>query len=245
VVEMELGGLAVDLVAELAGAYPDAALRALIGRATRGRVGPPLLTDDGLYAARYLAAVVMSRARAELAAADREQDNAVSPQATPQGAMQVILRAMWDRIGNRPGTWLNSYGLIGRRLGGELYHGYNTGDRPRLYRPRPTEERLTDGTGGDDALQIVREAGGYAVLVPGLQDGADANAALLAFLNDEAGKNGCRRVDVLAAVARVMRSFVSHGWKDGEGRQNVQVSSWRWLAKAVARDIRQRRKAAC
>jgi hypothetical protein len=244
VVEMRLGNQADDLIAELAEVYPDGELRTLIRRAAQGRVGRPLLTASGLYAVRYLAAVIMSRARAELGTADRDQDDAHSPQATPQGAIQVILKAIRDRIGSQPGTWLNSYALIGQRLAGELYQRYFTGESSRLYRPRPTGEQLADGTGGDDALRIICEAGGREVLAPRLQDDADANAALLAFLDDEAGKNGCRRVDVLAAVVRVMRSFVRHGWSV-DGRPQEQVRSWTCFSEAVGANIGQRSKAAC
>ena len=235
VVEMDLGNQEEDLVAELAEAYPDAELRTLIQRATDGRVDRQLLTGNGLYAARYLAAVVMSKARESLA------DN--SPLGSPQGAMQVILQGISDRFGARPGQRFNSYEVIGRRLAVELYNGIV--DALRLYRPRPvTEEQLAAGKGGDDALRAVREAGGYLVLAPELQDGPDAIAALLAFLGDESGKSR-RRVDVLAAVVRVMRSFVSHGWHDSKGGQNVPISAWRQLDEAVAADIRKRSKAAC
>ena len=167
-----------------------------------------------------------------------------SPLGSPQGAMQVILQGISDRFGARPDQRFNSYEVIGRRLVAELYNGIV--DALRLYRPRPVaEEQLAAGKGGDDALRAVREAGGYLVLAPELQDGPDAIAALLAFLGDESGKSR-RRVDVLAAVVRVMRSFVSHGWHNGAGQQNVQISSWSHLAKAVAADIKkQRSKAAC
>lgn len=231
-----LGDHEDDLIAELAEAYPDAEMRALIGRGTDGRVGRPLLTAGGLYAARYLAAVVMSRARQEL-----DPDSRL---ATPRGAMRVVLQAMSDRFGRRAGELMRSYAVIGRRLAAEIYSGIT--DSLRLYRPQPvTEERLVDGMAANDALRTVCEAGGHEVLAPELQDGSDAIAALLAFLSDESHKSDCRWVDVLAAVVSIMRESLQRGWDVG-GRLREPITTWTQFDRAVATAIEQRRtKTAC
>jgi hypothetical protein len=234
-----------ELMDELEEAYPDAMLSTLIRRATDGRVGAPLLTAGGLYAARYLAALSMYRTREDQEDGARPEDDSTLALATPQGAMEVLLRAMEDRFGRQPGQWMRSYAVIGMRLANQLYHGYVIGECPRLYRPRPTEEQLADGRSGYDALRVVREAGGWKVLAPELQDGPGAIAALLAYLDEVSLGNGCRRVEALAAVVLMMQRMAACGW-DIYGRRIVPaVSSWGQLAESVAANIEKRTKTAC
>jgi hypothetical protein len=64
-------------------------------RAASGRIGRALQTEAGLDTVRQMAASVT----AEL-------------ECSPQEAFHLIQRRIWDRIGSRPGEWLNCYGLL-------------------------------------------------------------------------------------------------------------------------------------
>jgi hypothetical protein len=87
----------------------DEELRNLILNATKKRVSKKLLTKEGLYAFRYLTALLVGR---------EDLGNL-----TPEGAMATVLNAMLDRIGDRRGQWLNSLAVVGKRLISEGCYG--------------------------------------------------------------------------------------------------------------------------
>jgi hypothetical protein len=108
-----------DTVAELEELYPDAKLLRLLRQAAKGRVSRAIQTTAGLYALRYLAALVIGR------------EEIGSP--TPESAMAGILNAIKVRIGDRPGQHLNSVALIGKRIVAEIFTGL--ADVGVLYKP--------------------------------------------------------------------------------------------------------------
>jgi hypothetical protein len=94
-----------DEIAIIREDYPDDKLRALVKRATGGRVRPKLLTAGGMEAVRFLAAVWLARGREGLQASAELGNNGGgdSSAASPEWAMRVILGGMWDRWGSRRG----------------------------------------------------------------------------------------------------------------------------------------------
>jgi hypothetical protein len=72
-------------------------------------VSKKLLTKEGLYAFRYLTALLVGR---------EDQGNL-----TPAGAMATLLNVMLDRIGGRRGQRLNSLAVVGKRLISECFYG--------------------------------------------------------------------------------------------------------------------------
>lgn len=92
-------------VDDVALAWPDDKLSELVRKAAGGRVHRDILTREGCEGVRYLAAFLLTKDYA---------DDALC-------AMDVVLRSIGDRIGSRPGQWMNSLALIGRRIAGELY----------------------------------------------------------------------------------------------------------------------------
>lgn len=228
-----------DIISEVDAAFPsDTVLVDLVRKAADGRVHRLLLTAGGMVAVRHVAAGIMCHAREQNDSDEGRDDDHECP-TTPHGAVQIILQGIRDRWGSRKGQWLNSYGALGKRLAFQMYNGGVTSGSARIYRPQPVSEEDLAAGKGVVALQAIVEAGGYLVLAPQLQDGPDAIAALLAFLGDEADKNGCRRVDVLSAAVRVLRCFARYGWHDSSGQKRPEASSWSQLAKAIAARIGQ------
>jgi hypothetical protein len=210
-----------EIEAEVARAFPDdVALREMMLDACDGRLGRQLRTKGGMYTVRRLAAGIMAHAR-EILPDGGLPDDPCSP-VTPRGAMRVVAQAMHDRIGNRPGEWLNSYALIGQRLACEMYTSCIIESDMRGYQPRPvTEEDLAAGN-GEDALRIVVEAGGWKVLAPELRNDA---RGLLEFLDFAAAKHGRLRTEVLEVVVTFMRRAAATGWRVGS-QQNKEVTAW-------------------
>jgi hypothetical protein len=100
-------GVDDEELAQITAAVPDDRLREMVRAATRGRVAPEILTPAGLFAVRYLAAMIAAAAH--------------EPFEAPEDALSAVLDAMRQRIGSRPGQWLNSLALLGRRFAAELY----------------------------------------------------------------------------------------------------------------------------
>lgn len=94
----------------------DDTLAVAISQATEQRINQDMLSDEGLDTARWLAAALMAHSA--------DTDYAL----TAAEAIDHLLDALSIRIGGRPGEWLNSWSLIGRRLSGylkqhEAYYG--------------------------------------------------------------------------------------------------------------------------
>ena len=104
---LELYGPEADAaVAEITALAPDPALARLIRDATGGsRVAPEILTPAGLHAVRRLVATLM-----------------LDPTGMEAGdALVAVLVAIQARIGDRPGEWLNSLALLGKRMAAAVY----------------------------------------------------------------------------------------------------------------------------
>ena len=103
---LELDGPEADAaVAEITALASDPALTRLIREATGGRVAPAILTATGLHAVRRLVATLM-----------------LEPTGMEAGdALVVMLNAIGARIGDRPGEWLNSLALVGKRMAAAAY----------------------------------------------------------------------------------------------------------------------------
>lgn len=91
---------AVQTICAVAG---DDELRSLMREATGGRVSWEIMSDAGLEAIRTLAAYVL-----EWPPYDETF--------TPHEALDYVLNAIRNRIGNRPKAWLNSLAVIGLRI---------------------------------------------------------------------------------------------------------------------------------
>jgi hypothetical protein len=167
----ELAGQAIndvdpDAIAQVSAVVAEAKLRKLVREATEKRVTLEILTPAGLYAVRYLAASI------------------VNDEVGPADALVAILNAMWARIGSRPGQWLNSLALIGRRFAGEDCDGcaqfYAENGKPK-FRVEKAPKRAAAPK--DQNLQTLAEADHAKTLAPRLLRDP---AGLAAFL----GKNG-------------------------------------------------------
>lgn len=88
----------------------DEALRRALQCATDGRISSEILSDAGLYAVRWLSALRLTAAL-----------DALGEEIEPTDALQFILRAIFDRIGSRPPSRLNSLSIIGKRIVGDGY----------------------------------------------------------------------------------------------------------------------------
>jgi len=88
----------------------DEALREFVVKATAGRCAPHLVSEPGLEAIRFLAAVVFSNM-------DSEEDE----RAAAAWSLGKVLQALEDRIGSRTESWINSLQLIGQRIVAALY----------------------------------------------------------------------------------------------------------------------------
>jgi hypothetical protein len=95
-------------ISDLEMVMKDDELKSAIQAATQARVHRDILEPAGLYAVRVLAACLLGKG-----------DGTVDP----HHAIDGVLEAMRHRIGDRPGEWLNSLALIGKRLAGKLYSG--------------------------------------------------------------------------------------------------------------------------
>lgn len=98
----------VDAIRAILG---DETLRKLVIRATDGRYAPRLTSLPGLEAIRYLAA-----ARCNSIASEEDE------RAAAAWSVGVVLQALHDRIGSRPGEWINSLQVIGKRMVARFYH---------------------------------------------------------------------------------------------------------------------------
>ena len=98
---------------------PDRQLRQAIRVATQGRIHDGLLSSEGLESARaMIAGLVYGGPHEDLP--DWPQGELAE---RIRSAASVFLRALEDRIGRRPGEWLNSWALISSRLAGYLFGG--------------------------------------------------------------------------------------------------------------------------
>jgi hypothetical protein len=97
----------------------DHELRRLLREATGGRVSNEILSAAGLSAIRSLAVWVLDHTGEE------------NPH-TPNTALAYVLNTIHERVGSRPGEWLNSLALPGKRILGAAAGGDDVGD-DRLY----------------------------------------------------------------------------------------------------------------
>lgn len=88
----------------------DVELRRHLETATGGRISQEILSAAGLYSVRWLAALRMTTLAESL-----------GEEIAPAAAMQFVLEAIFNRIGNRPPARLNSLSLVGKRIVGDAY----------------------------------------------------------------------------------------------------------------------------
>ena len=140
---------------EVLAAVKATALADSIRAATRRRVSAELLRPSGLYAVCHLAAGVRRWKKALTAAQ----------------ALDVVLAAIAERIGNR-GGWLNSLSVIGHRLAGEILHGRD-----------PEQVFAAARERADPHIADLRRADGARVLAPHLfeEDRAHLGQLLLEY----------------------------------------------------------------
>ena len=194
-------------VAEIAEIAPDHILGSRIWSATKGRVAGEILAAPGLYAVRRLAAAL------------------VTEEAEPAEALAAVLKAMWARVGSRPGAWLNSLALIGRRMAAVAYTdgvGEADGGRQHFYaearapkpgrakRPAPLDANLKALIGTDGAKTLAAKLRRDAA---GLRD----------FL-------GAHGPEALAIMVSVLRRHMVTGKPIGS------VKSWNFFAAVIAEE---------
>ena len=186
-------------IAKMTEMTPDPTLGAKISSATKGRVAREILTAPGLYAVRRLAAAL------------------VPDETEPAEALAAVLKAMWVRVGSRPGTWLNSLALIGKRMAAEAdgggLHFYAEARAPkpgRPKRPAPLDANLKALIGADGAKTLATKLRRDAT---GLRD----------FL-------GAHGPEALAIMVGVLRRHMITGKPIGS------VKSWRFFEAAIAQE---------
>jgi hypothetical protein len=136
----------------------------------------------------------------------------------PAEALGAVLNAMRVRVGNRPGQWLNSLALIGRRMAAEAdgggLHFYAVARAPKrgqvTKRPAPLNANL----------KALIDADGAKTLAPKLRRDATG-------LRDFLQKHG---PEALAMMASVLRRHMITGKPIGS------VKSWRFFEAAIAEE---------
>ena len=197
----------IGAMAEMAEIAPDHTLGSQIWAATKGRVAREILLPPGLYAVRRLAAAL------------------VTEEKEPAEALVAVLKAMWVRVGSRPGAWLNSLALIGKRMAAEAdgggLHFYAEASAPKpgpAKRPAPLDANLKALIGADGAKTLAAKLRRDAA---GLRD----------FL-------GAHGPEALAIMVGVLRHHMITGKPVGS------VKSWNFFAAAIAEERHLRNLAA-
>jgi hypothetical protein len=199
----ELTGRAIndvdpEAIAQVSAAVAEDKLRELVREATEGRVAREILTPAGLYAVSYLAASI------------------VNDEVGPADALVSVLNAMSARIGSRPGQWLNSLALIGRRIAGEDCSGYaqfyaDNGQPKQVDRPVPTDRNL----------QTLVQADHAKTLAPRLLHDP---VGLLDFLSKNGGEEA-------------LEIMVSILWRHAiDGKPVSSVTCWNYFEPAIAQE---------
>jgi hypothetical protein len=135
----------VDAICDLAS---DDELRSLLRKAAGGRIRNDILSQGGLDTVRIIAAYIL-------------EHPPIDKTITPAEALNYVLGAIRDRIGDRPNAWLNSLGVIGKRLLAPTIGGDGVDETPfrskrrkgKKSAPKPTKE-----------LQVLIKADGARVL---------------------------------------------------------------------------------
>lgn len=151
--EDDLLSTSEELVDQICDLADDGELRSLLCEATGGRIQPDVTTEDGLNAFRILTAYMLEHPPYE-------------ETFIPHDALDYVLSAIRERIGERPNAWLNSLGVIGKRLLAPTIGGDGVDETPyrskqrkrRKPTPKPTKE-----------LKILIEADGARILSPKLR----------------------------------------------------------------------------
>jgi hypothetical protein len=195
---------------EIGDVAEDAVLRPLVLEAAQKRVAAKILTPPGLQAIRYIAASLVN-----------EDDDVDAV-----GAIVAVLNAMWSRIGSRPGAWLNSLALIGKRLtyGAGGTHFYVDGGQPKF---RVGEQPITAQSPAQDGrpipetpeLLMLVENDPAKTLAPKLLRDA---WALRKFLDKHGGE------PALHVMIHIL-------WRHAvDGKPKGSVKSWRYFEGAIA-----------
>jgi hypothetical protein len=225
----ELGSIDPTTIDQIAAALPDARLRNFVREATQKRVVDEILSPAGLYALRYLAGSIL------------EDDSDLGP----AGALVAVLNAIWARIGNRPGQWLNSLALVGKRMAAETHVGsdstrfYTDNGQPKFrvsYHRKADATLLSRNSPGaqtvnrrassrdDDLLTLVR-VDHANTLAPKLQRDPQG---LRAFLRNHGGEEA---LSVMIAIL----------WRHAaDGKAVGSVTSWRFFEDAIAEERHKR-----
>jgi hypothetical protein len=187
----------------------DSKLRQALRQATDGRIAYRLLELDGLHTVRWLAAFLVSEA----------EDDA-EERVKPVEALGSILEAIWSRIADKHGEWLNSYALIGKRLAADMYGGWTP--RAGLYTSQ----------GKKAALDAIAEADGARTLSPRLRrdvPGFDAFVQKQASLHRINGSSYPTQIESIIAN-RVRQHMI-------DGRPVGSIKSWRYFEAHIAEEM--------
>jgi len=189
-------GVDEDALGAIGCVADDHDLRRQMRAATAGRVHPEILSPAGLLGIRTLAAfVLVDTAEGESLAAD--------------AALAKVLDAIRDRIGSRPGAWLNSLALVGKRLLWPAWGG--DGADERLYGAGGEQKKVAPRT--SQCLEMLKLADGARILGRNLYRKPEGLEALLR----EYGH------DALDTIKSVLTGAMIHDSKVG------QVRSWEYF----------------
>jgi hypothetical protein len=154
-IEDTLFNVSDDTIWAICAVADDQALRRLMREATGGRVSREIMSAAGLAAIRRLAAFALDH--------PSDEDGF-----TPHQALSYVLDAIRDRIGNQPGSWLNSLAVIGLRILWSGYGGDGVEDAP--YRSQCPRQLSSPGITAE--LNELKAADGARVIAPQLYQDA-------------------------------------------------------------------------
>jgi hypothetical protein len=198
-----LDNVGAETMAKVSAAMSNDELSEHVLKMTGKRVSAEILTPAGLYAVRALAAPLV------------DEDGDVGP----VDAIIAVLNAMWVRIGSRPGQWLNSLALIGKRIsycseGTQFYARATEQPKPTRFagrndRPIPKNAELSRLAEADHAKTLAPKL---------LRD----LAGLQAFLAKHGGEVA---LNVMTAIL----------WRHTlDGKSVGSVRSWKYFEDAIA-----------
>lgn len=151
--EDELFNTSPELVDEICDLAEDGQLRSLLREAAGGRIRSNVLSEEGLDTFRLLTAYIV-------------EHPPLGETFAPSDALKYVLAAIRHRIGDRPDAWLNSIGVIGKRLLAPTIGGDGVDEDPyrsRRRRRKKPQPKLTD------ELKTLIKADGARVLASKLR----------------------------------------------------------------------------
>jgi hypothetical protein len=199
-----------DYLQAVYAAADDSRLDTSLRMATDNRIARHILTPVGLYAVRWFAAQMVVQP---------DDENGREP-VTPIEALGAFLDAIFARIADRPGEWLNSLALIGRRLVGDQYGGWTP--QTGLYTSQGKEAALADLVAAD----------GAKALAPRLRRDV---AGFHRFVQQMASKHTVDGVHCAAYVEDAILGLLLRGTIDGKAVGSIRY--WRYFEPAIAEQM--------